>query len=461
MRIIAFFTFHFVEFVFWEFWVAALFGPDLPARRRELRTQRAAVRFRRMAVELGGVLIKLGQFVSTRVDVLPPSVIRVLEGLQDEVRPADFAAIEAVLDEELGDRLQDFTRFTPQPIAAASLGQVYRATLPEHNVVVKVQRPGIERLVATDLGALEVVCRWSMRAAFIRRRADMPQLLEEFSSVLWEELDYIAEANNAERFQRMFADDHGVAIPHVYRDYSTRRVLVMEDVQTIKITDYSALEAAGIRRDEVARRLLDTYLTQVFVERFFHADPHPGNIFIRPLDPDEALRLNGRLPVTQGRPFQLIFVDFGMVGKLTPQLVETLRQTFIAAGLRDARGLVNCYEQLGLLMPGADKERIIAAMKHAFDLSWGMSMDELSHLPREEWLAYSREFQDLLFKIPFRFPQNLIYLGRCAAILSGIATALDPDFSPAMEMQPYVKFLLEGGALDDAEPDARRRVWED
>lgn len=457
-RIIWFFTFHFFEFLLWEFALRRFFGEAFIARQREKRTRRWAVQFRHLALEMGGVMIKLGQFISTRVDILPETVIAELEGLQDEVTPVPFDQVEGVLALELGELMEHFADINARPIAAASLGQVYRARLGDERVVLKVQRPGIRAMVATDLDALAVVSRWAMNFQFIARRADVPELLKEFSVVLWEELDYRAEANNAERFARMFLNDPGVHVPKVYRQYSTDRVLTLEDVSEIKINDYTALEAMGIDRTEVARRLLDTYLVQIFRERFFHADPHPGNLFVRPMPYDYEVRRNGHIPA--GRPFQLIFVDYGMIGRLTPQIVETLRQSLISAGLRDARKLVEMYEQLGLLMPGADQERIVEATKYTFDVLWGMNMTELTSLPPEEWAKWWKEFGDLILAMPFRIPQNLIYLGRCAGILSGMCTGLDRNFEPWTEVQPYVKVLIEGGSLHEEETPPRAHIWD-
>jgi len=450
-RIISFFTLHFLRALWWEVLVRRLLGAAFVARGREARLRHVARRFRALAIELGGVMIKLGQFVSSRVDLLPRPVIQELAGLQDEVPPIPFTEIQTVLRQELGGRAEAIVDLSPTPLAAASFGQVYRARLEGERVVVKVQRPNIRALVETDLGALEVVARRGMRWRFIARRADLPALLEEFGRVLWEELDYLQEADHAERFAAIFANDSGVYVPAVYRAYSGRRVLVLEDVSAIKINDITALEAAGIDPKQVARRLLDTYLVQVFKARFFHADPHPGNIFVYPLPLAE-----GESP--SPRPFYLIFVDFGMMGRLTPQVGEALRQTLIAAGLRDARGVVESYDKLGLLLPDADRERIIQATQEAFELVWGLDISQMTTLSAEDVVRYGGQFRDVFLRIPFRLPQDLIYLGRCAGILAGMCTALDPRFDPWISMQPYVKALLAG--YGGEAPPPRRRLSE-
>lgn len=436
-RIIAFFSIHFLKALFWEIVLKYFLGESFVGRGRESRTVKTAAQFRTLAVDMGGVMIKLGQFLSTRIDVLPERVIKTLEDLQDEVRPVEFSRIRPVLAADLGEKWNDFEDFDTTPVASASLGQVYEARLDGQKVVVKVQRPGIRGMVQTDLDALAVVSRWGMKFRFIRRRADLPDLLDEFAAVLWEELDYIHEAHNAETFARMFADTPDIYIPAVYANYTTRHVLVMEDVSAIKLNDYAALTAAGIDRRVVARRLLDTYLVQVFIERFFHADPHPGNIFVKPM-PDSA------------PDFQLIFVDFGMMGHITPKLGETLRRMLISIGLRDARGLVECYEALGVLMPEADRQRVIDATRSVFDMVYGLDMDAVMQLEPEKIRHLVSEFRDIFLSVPFKVPQNLIYLGRCAGILMGMCKGLDPEFNPWIAMQPYVVELVRRGSIGKA-----------
>jgi len=429
----------FARIVWWEVVLRRLRGRDRVGRSRARRLRGWAREFRVMASEMGGVMIKLGQFISSRVDVLPPEVIEELAGLQDEAPTVPFPAIRQTLLEELGDPDVQFAAFDPVPVAAASLGQAHRARLPEGDrVVVKVQRPGIQALVHTDLEALRVVARWAMRLPFIARRVDVPALLDEFSGVLWEELDYRLEADNVEAFGRMFAADRGVYIPRLYRAYSTARTVTLQDVSAIKITDYARMTAAGIDRRDVARRLVNTYLWMVFVQRFYHADPHPGNLFVYPLPAGES---DGRAE-RSGQPFYLVFVDFGMVGRLTPEIAAGLRETLVALTTRDAHRLVESYERLGVLLPGADRARIEQATLAVFDRVWGMSMAEISAMQFRDMRDLGREFRDLLFALPFQVPQDFLYLTRCVGIITGLATGLDPTYDPWHEVAPFALSLL-------------------
>jgi predicted unusual protein kinase regulating ubiquinone biosynthesis (AarF/ABC1/UbiB family) len=441
----------FARVITWELLIRRLVGDHFVAAHRPARLRQWAREYRTLAVEMGGVMIKLGQFVSSRVDVLPPEITQELASLQDEVPTVPFDVIRQTLEEDLGPQTTHFASFNTEPVAAASLGQAHRAQLLNgERVVVKIQRPGIRNLVYTDLKALAVIAGWVMKWRFIARRANVPALLDEFSAGLWEELDYYQEADHAERFARLFAEDRGVYIPRLYRGQSTRRVLTLEDVTAIKITDYARIEAAGVDRREVARRLLNTYLMMIFVEQFFHADPHPGNLFVYPMPPgapaSDGQHNDGQ--TLQGRPFYLVFVDFGMVGRLTPEIVSGLRETLIALTMRDARRLVQAYQRLGILLPGADLGRIEEATRAAFDKVWGLNMAQLSGMKFGEMVELGREFSDLLLALPFQVPQDFLYLARAVGILSGMCTGLDPQFDPWHEMQPFVnRLLVETGEI--------------
>lgn len=402
-----------------------------------------ARKFRTLAVQMGGVMIKVGQFLSARLDVLPREITDELTGLQDEVKPETFEDIRRVAEAELGTPLGEcFLSFEETPMAAASIGQVHRATLPAEvpgepalQVVVKIQRPQIDRIVATDLAALNVVGGWLMRYGPIRRRVNVPRLIEEFSRTTLEEIDYLHEGKNAETFAANFKDQPEIRVPAVYWKFTTRQVLTLEDVQAIKITDYDAISAAGVDRAEVARRLFDTYLKQIFEDHFFHADPHPGNLFVLPLDETES---DGR------RKFQLVFVDFGMTGNLPSHTYTALREILIGVGLKDVSRIIRAYQALDILLPGADIPLLEKATARVFERMWGKTAPELMEMHPAEAAAFVQEFNDLIFDLPFQVPENLVLLVRCLGILSGICTGLDYDFNVWLSIAPYAEKLAGG-----------------
>jgi predicted unusual protein kinase regulating ubiquinone biosynthesis (AarF/ABC1/UbiB family) len=442
LRTLGFAAWLFARVLFWYYIMPRVIGQDAVDRGSIKRLTQYAREFRNFAVALGGVMIKLGQFVSARVDVLPEEITNALQDLQDTVPPVPEKQVRATIARELGPVEGRFKWLAEKPIAAASLGQVYRGQLlTGERVVVKVQRPGIRDVVYTDLASLEIVGKIANRFRFIRRRADANNLVSEFGRVLLEEISYRHEAKNAARFEQIFADDPGIYIPEVYRQHSTDSVLTLEDVTSIKIGDYAALEAAGIDRGEVAKRLMNCYLKQIFEDRFFHADPHPGNLFVYPL-PDQTHENGSK---GKGRPFYLIFVDFGMSGSLTPQLSAGIMNTLTAVITRDARRLVTSYQELGFLLPSADTERIIEATEATFNQVWGMNMSEIKNFGYTDAAELGKEFNDLIYEMPFQVPQDFIYLGRTVGILSGMATSLDTHFNPWSELQPYVQKLIVGG----------------
>ncbi len=350
IRTLAFAAWLFARVVLWHVYIVKVF-PGWVDRTSLKRFQQYAREYAGFAKSMGGLFIKLGQFISTRVDIFPEEIIREMESLQDEVPTIKFSKIKTAIEAELGPIHTRYREFDETPIAAASLGQVHRARLNNGDkVVVKVQRPGIRDICFTDLAAMRIIARVAMRFGFINRRCDAPALVEEFGRVFLEELSYKHEAYNADRFMEMFKNNMGVYIPSIYHEHSTDQILTIEDVTTIKINDYAALEKAGISRKAVAKRLMDTYLKQIFDEYFFHADPHPGNLFIYPLPVDDENADFGR----GGRPFYLIFVDFGMTGTLTREIADGMVSTLNAVLTRNARQLVEGYVRLGFILPGAD-----------------------------------------------------------------------------------------------------------
>ena len=445
-RILYFFAGVIFRFILWELVIARMGLRPWTRRTRAERFRREAVRFRGLAIRMGGVMIKVGQFLSSRLDVLPPEVTEELSNLQDEVPAEPYDAIRELAEKELGAPLTErFEWFDESPLAAASLGQVHRARLRLDamreadefgEVVVKVQRPFIWQIVEVDLSALQRVGKWLMRYRPVREHADVPALLREFSATVREEIDYVHEAGNAEKFFENFKDDPDVHVPRVVKNLSALRVLTLEDVFAIKITDYTALTAAGIKRGDVAKKLLETYLKQIFDDGFVHADPHPGNLFVTPLGAE------GDSP----RRWKLTFVDFGMTARVPENVRDALREMLIGVGTKDAARVVKSYQQLGMLLPGADVKLIEQAESQVFDRFWGMSMSELRKTNPDEIRKFAHQYRDLIFSMPFQVPNDLIMLARTVAILSGMCTGLDPDFNLWSQLAPYARKLIESEA---------------
>jgi predicted unusual protein kinase regulating ubiquinone biosynthesis (AarF/ABC1/UbiB family) len=454
-RIMFFFGGAAADIIFWELFLPRIGLRALARRTRTGRLRRIAADFRALAIRMGGLMIKIGQFLSSRLDVLPPEITQELAGLQDEVPPEKFEDIRRIAEAELGAPLSEkFERFEERPLAAASLGQVHRARLCAQpgrertfcNVVVKIQRPDIDRLIEVDLRALRHAGGWLERYEPVRRRADVRALIEEFADTVHEEVDYLAEGHNAETFGGNFRDDPRVHVPRVDWDHTTRRALTLEDVYAIKITDYAAITAAGVDRAAVARVLLDTYLKQIFDHGFFHADPHPGNLFVTPRPEAKA---------ADAPAWRLTFVDFGMVGRVPDNLRDGLRELAAGIGMRDASRLIRSYHTLGILLPGADLAEIERMESQMFDLFWGKSMAELRRVSFEDMHRFADRFQDLMYSMPFQLPRNLLLLGRTVAILSGMCTGLDPEFNLWTQLAPYAQKLVA------EEAGSNWRVWFD
>jgi predicted unusual protein kinase regulating ubiquinone biosynthesis (AarF/ABC1/UbiB family) len=446
-RILFFFAGVALNFILWEVVLTHLGLRRLARRTRPTRYRRVAREFRKLAIRMGGVMIKVGQFLSSRLDVLPSDITQELAGLQDEVPPEKFEDIRRLAEEEFGVPLAEkYESFEEQPLAAASLGQVHRARLcvqdPRGNfcdVVVKIQRPSIDQLIEVDLAALRQVGGWLQHYPPIAKRVDAPALVEEFAAITRAEVDYLAEGKNAERFAENFKDVLRVHVPRVVWSTTTRKVLTLEDVYAIKITDYEAITSAGIDRAEVAHDLLDTYLKQIFEDGFFHADPHPGNLFITPLADKAA---DGRTD------WLLTFVDFGMVGQVPDTLRMGMREMLMAMATQDAARIIRSFQSLHVLLPGTDLKQLEQMSASMFDMFWGKSVDELRQLNPEQMFAFADRFRDLLYNLPFQLPENLLMLGRTVSILSGMCSGLEPDFNLFAQLTPYAAKLVseEGGS---------------
>ncbi|HXH33001.1 MAG TPA: AarF/UbiB family protein [Plantibacter sp.] len=439
-RILRFASWHLAVAWWFEIVLPRIGLAKLTERTRSRRMQRFARRFHGLAIDLGGLMIKVGQFMSSRLDVLPPEITKELEGLQDEVPAVPFPAIRALAEAELGVPLaQVFASIDERPVAAASLGQAHRAWLAPSlaedsgldGVVLKVQRPGIDQVVAVDLAALRKVGGWLRRVRIVSDRVDMPALVEEFAATSLEEIDYLHEAASSERFAIDFADDDRVAVPSVVWERTTRRVLTLEDVTAIKITDAEALRAAGIDPSDVAPVFAAVMFDQLFSNGFFHADPHPGNIFVTPIEaaPGE-------------RPWKLTFIDFGMMGEVPPTTRRGLRKLLIAAASRDGSGLVDAIRDLGVLLPSAETTELERAMTALFARFGGMGFAELREVDPREFRDFATQFGDVVRSLPFQLPENFLLIIRAISLTSGVCSALDPEFNLWDSVEPYAAQLL-------------------
>ncbi len=417
-------------------------------RGQDERLKRSARSFHDLAADLGGLMIKLGQFMSTRMDVLPAEVTEELAGLQDEAPAVPFEAIRALTEESFGAPLGSvYESFDPTPMAAASLGQVHRARLSEANarvagfadVVVKVQRPGIGEVVETDLSALRTVARWLMRFTFVADRVDAPALVEEFGRISMLEIDYLNEGANADRFAAEHRDDPRIGYPEVAWEQTTRKVLTMSDVAAVKIKDLDGMRDVGIDPTKVAQELAELVFDQLFGTGFFHADPHPGNLFVAPLGAEEAR--------AAGQNWKLVFIDFGMMGQVPPTLKSGLREAMIAVGSRDGQRLVKAMHDLDVLLPTADIGQLERLMIQLFEQFGGMGLNELRNVDPQQFIRLGRQFRGLMEAMPFQMPQDFLLLIRTVSLLSGLCQSLDPDFNIWDAVQPYASQLIreEGG----------------
>ncbi len=409
-----------------------------PRRTGMRRWVDIARRFRGLAVQMGGVLIKLGQFLSSRADILPVQITDELAGLQDEVPPAPLPYILETLVAELGAPPSGmFAEFSATPVAAASLGQVFFGVLHDgREVAVKVQRPRIDEIVEIDLRAVEWAVRVVRHYPAIKRRADLLALFEEFKRVLIEELDYVHEARNAEQIRANLAEVPGVYIPIPYTEISTRRMLIMERIGGIKISDIDALNRAGVDLHELSHRFYRAYLKQWFLDGVFHADPHPGNLFVRIEGPPPP-QTNGVKP---GAPFTLIFIDFGMVGRLGVRAMEALRESTVAVATNDAARFVQALDSLGVILPDADRRPIVQAAQILFRYTYDRSLREMTSTDVVEGVF--GEVEHLVRDMPFQMPQDLIYLGRSIGMVSGMTTAINPDINLFETLRPFAQELM-------------------
>ncbi len=391
--------------------------------QRSQRRRKRAVWMRETLLELGPTFIKVGQLFSTRADLFPAEYVEELSLLQDQVPAFDYDLVVQIVEQELAKPLQQMYRyFDPTPLAAASLGQVHRAQLHSgENVVVKVQRPGLQKLFSIDLDILRGIASYfQYRTKWGKGGRDWVGIYEECRRTLWEEVDYLREGRNADTFRRNFRGMAQVRVPRVFWRYSTPRLLTLEYLPGIKVSNVDALEAAGLNRQAIARLGAETYLMQVLRHGFFHADPHPGNL---------AVQQDG----------SLVFYDFGMMGEIQPLTREKLLNTFSSVMGRNAGGIVDSLVELGALVPTADMGPVRRSIQYMLDNFMDQPMGDLESFSVS---AISDDLYELAYDQPFRFPATFTFVMRAFSTLEGLGKILDPDFNFMQVIQPYAAELM-------------------
>jgi predicted unusual protein kinase regulating ubiquinone biosynthesis (AarF/ABC1/UbiB family) len=392
--------------------------------RQTARRRVQAIWIRETFLELGPTFIKLGQLFSTRADLFPAEYVEELSQLQDRVPAFSYEQVERIITQEFGKPIPDlFSSFDPIPLAAASLGQVHKAQLHSgEEVVVKVQRPGLKKLFDIDLKILKGIAQYFQRHPDWGPGRDWLGIYEECCRILYEEIDYLNEGKNADTFRRNFRACDWANVPRVFWRYASKRVLTLEYMPGIKISNYEALEAAGIERKVVARLGAEAYLHQLLTDGFFHADPHPGNI---------AVNSSG----------ELIFYDFGMMGQIQPLTRERLMQTFIGIAQRDANQVMVSLIELGALAPVSDMGPVRRSIQYMLD----NFMDK--PFETQSITQISDDLYDVAYNQPFRFPATFTFVMRAFSTLEGVGKGLDPDFNFMEVARPFAAELMTNGNL--------------
>ncbi|HEX9021353.1 MAG TPA: AarF/ABC1/UbiB kinase family protein [Nitrospirota bacterium] len=398
-----------------------LFTPPAVRKERMRRLHaRNALMLRERMVEMRGMFIKIGQFMSSRVDILPEEYTDELSKLQDQVPPAPFLDIARRVTEELGPMGEVFSSFDEEPIASASLGQVHKACLKGGEcIVVKVQYPGIEDVVAADIRTLGFIIR-ILRLLY--RHINLDVIYSEFSRIVREELDYIQEGRNAETFARNFEKNPKIVVPMVYWPFTTAKVLALEYLEGTKITDFDEIDRSGIDRKEVSRILAEAYAQMFFADGLFHGDPHPGNIFVR-----------------QGP--EVILVDFGMVDRISAPRKEGLRRAFAAIVDRDALGFVRALVDMGFIPLTRDIQPLVQFLEKMFVKYRDISASEFKAMDIDE---IGRDIKEALQINPsIQIPNDFILFGRVVGMLNGLGSRLDPDTNIIEIAAPFARRFIK------------------
>jgi predicted unusual protein kinase regulating ubiquinone biosynthesis (AarF/ABC1/UbiB family) len=392
------------------------------SNQKMVRLEGQAVWLRENLIGLGPTFIKIGQALGTRGDLLPLSYIKELSILQDQVPAFPTAEAYARIEAALGRSLQEaYAEIDAEPIAAASLGQVYRARLHDgREVAVKVQRPNLKEFIRFDIAILYRLVKLTNR--FFPRaneNADWEGMLREFYLTIFEEMDYVREGRNADRFRHNFRDWRVVRVPVIHWSHSASQVLTMEFVRGTKVVDLEGLRGRGISPVKVNRLLVRAYLKQLLEDGFFHADPHPGNLLV----------------MDSGH---LVFFDFGMTGRITPNLRSQMIDAFFHVVSRDVHGLGQDIINLNFLKPGVDPETIRPVVEGLFEHYLNLKLGEVNF----KELTY--DLAEVMYEYPFRLPANFTYVMRALMTLEGIGIVTDPEFSFFETAKPYAKeFMLK------------------
>jgi predicted unusual protein kinase regulating ubiquinone biosynthesis (AarF/ABC1/UbiB family) len=390
--------------------------------KQAARRKTQAIWIRDTFLELGPTFIKVGQLFSTRSDLFPGEYVEELSKLQDRVPAFNYDQVEAIVKKDLGKSVSElFDNFDPIPLAAASLGQVHKAQLHSgEEVVVKVQRPGLQKLFTIDLQILKGIARYFQNHPDWGRGRDWMGIYEECCRILWEEIDYLSEGRNADTFRRNFRTYDWVKVPRVYWRYTSNRVLTLEYAPGIKISHYEALEAAGLDRKLLAQLGAKAYLQQLLNDGFFHADPHPGNIAVSP----------------EG---SLIFYDFGMMGRIKANVREGLMQTLFGVAQKDASRVVESLVALGALSPVDDMGPVRRSIQYMLDHFMDKPFEQQSVS------EISDDLYEIAYGQPFRFPATFTFVMRAFSTLEGVGKGLDPEFNFMEVAKPFALQIMTNG----------------
>ncbi|BBD64283.1 hypothetical protein NIES4072_20550 [Nostoc commune NIES-4072] len=406
-------------FKLWRYNKSWSYPGGVTEAKQATRRKTQAVWIRNTLLDLGPTFIKVGQLFSTRADIFPVEYVEELAKLQDKVPAFSYEQVEATIEKELGKKIPElFHNFEPIPLAAASLGQVHKAVLHSgESVVVKVQRPGLKKLFEIDLQILKGITRYFQNHPKWGRGRDWLGIYEECCRILWEEIDYLNEGRNADTFRRNFRGYDWVNVPKVYWRYASSRVLTLEYLPGIKISQYEALEAAGLDRKAIARQGAQAYLLQLLNSGFFHADPHPGNI---------AISATGAL----------IFYDFGMMGRIKSNVREGLMQTLFGIAQKDGDRVVQSLIDLGAIAPTDDMGPVRRSVQYMLD----HFMDK--PFENQSVAAISDDLYEIAYNQPFRFPATFTFVMRAFSTLEGVGKGLDPEFNFMEVAKPYAMQLM-------------------